>query len=81
MNMGTCRPYLSKKCGGETRGLCTGVSGWKADPDAEQTCDASKGLDEGNGNGNGNSNGNGDGLKWNAVLVLMELVMVMLVAI
>jgi len=80
MNMGTCRPYLSKKCGGETRGLCTGVSGWKADPDAEQTCDASKGLDEGNGNGNGNSNGNGDCLKWNAVLMLMKLVMVMLVA-
>ena len=75
MNMGTCRPYLSKKCGGETRGLCTGVSGWKADPDAEQTCDACKGLDD------CNSNGNGDGLKWNAVLVLMELVMVMLVAI
>jgi len=75
-NIDRCRPYLSTKCGPEIRGFCTGVSGWKADPDAEQTCDACKGLDD----CNSNSNGNGDGLKWNAVLVLMELVMVMLVA-
>jgi len=76
MNIGKCRPYLSTECGPEIRGLCTGVSGWKADPDAERTCDACNS----DCNCNCNSNGNGDGLKWNAVLVLMELVMVMLVA-